>query len=86
MRRFKASRLPENITEAQLIDLFSEVGPVQHVTIIVNNAVGHSSRTAIIKMSNNVKAEVALTKLNGRVIGKSKTGRCQPFETSWSRI
>lgn len=54
-----------NATDQMLQDLFSQVGTVQSVAIIMDKYSGKSKGFAFVEMSSQTEAEEAIRKLNG---------------------
>ncbi len=57
-----------NATEQMLQDLFSQVGKVQSVNIIMDKYSGKSKGFAFVEMSSDQEAEKAIHELNGKEI------------------
>jgi RNA recognition motif-containing protein len=55
-----------NATEQMLQDLFSQVGTVQSVAIIMDKYSGKSKGFAFVEMSSEAEAEKAIHELNGK--------------------
>jgi len=56
--------LSYNTTEEQLRELFSEVGPVESVTLITDRHTGRSKGFGFIEMQSDEAAKAAIEKLN----------------------
>jgi RNA recognition motif-containing protein len=57
-----------NATEQMLQDLFSQVGTVQSVAIIMDKYSGKSKGFAFVEMSSEAEAEKAIHELNGKEV------------------
>jgi RNA recognition motif-containing protein len=63
MRLF-VGNLSYNTTEGQLVDLFSEIGPVESVTIVTDRETGRSRGFAFVEMEPDA-ANKAIERFNG---------------------
>jgi RNA recognition motif-containing protein len=57
-------------TEANLSDLFGEVGEVSSVNLITDRMTGRSRGFAFIEMAQASAAQQAINELNGRTVGE----------------
>ncbi len=64
-KRLYVGNLPFQVTEADLSDLFAQVGGVDSVKIITDRDTGRSKGFAFVEMSDDSAAEQAISKFNG---------------------
>lgn len=64
-KRLYVGNLPFQVTEADLSDLFAQVGAVDSVKIITDRDTGRSKGFAFVEMSDDSAAEQAISKFNG---------------------
>jgi RNA recognition motif-containing protein len=69
--------LSASVTEAELLELFRRIGPVETATIMTNPETGLSRGIAFVRMSNETDATTAISRLNfsqhdGQVISVSR--------------
>ena len=69
-KRIFVGNLPFSVTEAEMSDLFAEVGAVESATIITDRYSGRSRGFGFVEMSNDEETDKAIEKLNGHVIGE----------------
>jgi RNA recognition motif-containing protein len=72
--------LSASVTEAELLDLFKKIGPVETATIMTNPETGFSQGIAFVRMTNESDAVNAISRLNfsqydGQVISVSRNLR-----------
>lgn len=72
--------LSASVTEADLLDLFGKIGPVELARIITNTETGLSRGSAFVRMTNATDAATAISRLNftqydGRVMSVSEERR-----------
>ncbi|WPD20977.1 MAG: RNA-binding protein [Candidatus Electrothrix aestuarii] len=65
MKLFVGS-LPYNITETELIDLFSQYGSVVDINLIKDHFTGTPKGFAFVEMSNRSEGHKAMEDLNGK--------------------
>lgn len=70
--RVYVGNIPEDITEEEIWDLFSQVGDVQDVTIIIDRDTGEGKGFAFVEMKTNEQAENSIRKFNGYKIDNRK--------------
>jgi RNA recognition motif-containing protein len=56
--------LSASVTEAELLDLFKRIGPVETATIMTNPETGLSKGIALVQMTNETDATTAISRLN----------------------
>ncbi|MGR3810679.1 RNA recognition motif domain-containing protein [Jiulongibacter sp. NS-SX5] len=59
------SNLPFKLTEAELQEIFEEIGPVESVQIILNHKLRQSKGYGFVKMVNEQDGLTAIDELNG---------------------
>ena len=64
-----AGNLPYSTTEAELEELFSQVGQVVEVTVIFDRDTGRSKGFGFVQMADEAAARAAVEKLNGTDLG-----------------
>jgi RNA recognition motif-containing protein len=69
--------LSASVTEAELLELFRRIGPVETATIMTNSETGLSKGVAVVRMTNEMDAATAISRLNfsqydGRVMSVSR--------------
>lgn len=75
--------LSASVTEAQLLELFTGIGPVETATIMTNPETGRRRGIAFVRMTNETDAANAISRLNfsqyeGQVISVSRDLRLKP--------
>ncbi len=56
--------LSASVTEAELLELFRKIGPVETATIMTNPETGVSKGIAFVRMANETDATTAISRLN----------------------
>jgi RNA recognition motif-containing protein len=67
-KKLYVGNLSYNMTEQELHTLFSEVGEVSSVAIIVDRMSGKSKGFGFVEMSSEAEAQSAIQQLNGREV------------------
>lgn len=68
-KRLFVGNLPYDVTDAQLGELFAQVGKVDSVNIIIDRHSGRGKGFGFVEMSTEQEAQEAVTKLNGYSLG-----------------
>ncbi len=68
-KRLYVGNLPYRMTEDELADAFSQVGPVTDVTIVIDRETGRSRGFGFVEMADEGTAAAALEQLNGAEVG-----------------
>jgi cold-inducible RNA-binding protein len=69
-KRLYVGNLNYATTEDELHKLFSEVGPVTSVSLVIDRATGRSKGFAFVEMETVEAAETAVQRLNGHEVGQ----------------
>ena len=64
-KRLFIGNLPYNVTQAQLEELFSQVGKIESVNLITDKFSGQSKGFAFVEMTTEEEAKAAIEKYNG---------------------
>lgn len=56
--------LPYSVTDSKLNEIFSEIGPVDSATVIMDRMTSQSKGFGFVEMENEKDAEEAISKLN----------------------
>jgi len=56
--------LPYSVTDSKLNEIFSEIGPVDSATVIIDRMTSQSKGFGFVEMENEKDAEEAISKLN----------------------
>lgn len=64
-KRLYVGNLPYTISEQQLRDLFSEVGSVESVTVIIDRNTNKAKGFGFVEMVTDEEAQKAIEKFNG---------------------
>ena len=64
-KKLYVGNLPYNVDDAQLSEIFSEVGKVDSATVISDKFSGRSKGFGFVEFSNDDEAQAAVDKLNG---------------------
>jgi RNA recognition motif-containing protein len=67
-KKLYVGNLSYNMTEDELHSLFSEVGEVSSVAIIIDRMSGKSKGFGFVEMSSEAEAQTAIQELNGREV------------------
>ena len=67
-RKLYVGNLPYSIDDDSLMDLFSQVGPVESVKVITDRFSGRSKGFGFVEMATDEKAQEAISQLNGKSI------------------
>ena len=68
-RKLYVGNLPYETEEAQLQDLFGQVGPVESVRVMRDMATGRARGFAFVEMSTEEGAQKAISELNATQLG-----------------
>jgi RNA recognition motif-containing protein len=68
-KRLYVGNLDYSTTEAELAEVFGEIGEVVSVSLITDQATGRSRGFAFVEMASDAAAEEAIEDLNGKVLG-----------------
>lgn len=68
-KRLFVGSLPYTVTNDQLQELFSQVGPVESVNVITDRYTGQGKGFAFVEMGSEADAKTAIEKLNGYNMG-----------------
>ena len=68
-RKLYVGNLPYETEEAQLQDLFGQVGPVESVRVMRDMATGRARGFAFVEMSTEEGAQKAISELNSTQLG-----------------
>jgi RNA recognition motif-containing protein len=68
-KRLYVGNLDYSTTEAELAQVFGEIGEVVSVNLITDQATGRSRGFAFVEMASDSAAEEAIEDLNGKVLG-----------------
>lgn len=63
--------IPRNLSEAELLALFSEHGPVQSCSLVMDEQSGESKGFGFVDLPKAAHAMAAMKTLNGMTIGNS---------------
>jgi len=64
--------LPRELTEAELLALFSDYGAVQYCTLVMDRETGKSKGFGFVEMPRAGEARAAIKGLNARELGGSR--------------
>ena len=64
--------LPRELTEAELLALFSDFGAVQYCTLVMDPETGRSKGFGFVEMPRAGEAKAAIKGLNARELGGSR--------------
>ncbi|MCD6520955.1 MAG: RNA-binding protein [Anaerolineae bacterium] len=86
-KRLYVGNLPYRLSEAELEDVFAQVGTVVDVTIVVDRETGRSRGFGFVEMADEATAATALEQLNGTEVGGRtiKVAMANPRRTSRSQ-
>jgi RNA recognition motif-containing protein len=76
--------LPYNVTEQDLVDLFSAYGNVTKATIVMDRETRRSKGFGFVTMENDAEANAAINALNGKDI-KGRVARINPAQDKPAR-
>jgi cold-inducible RNA-binding protein len=65
VKKLYVGNLPYSITEAQLRELFSQVGEIADATVIMDRETGRSKGFGFVEMSTEEEAQEAIRRFNG---------------------
>ncbi len=65
-KRLYVGNLPYNLTEAELRDVFSEIGEVADVKLVLDRDTGRPRGFGFVEMASEAEAQQAIQNLNGR--------------------
>jgi cold-inducible RNA-binding protein len=65
-KKIYVGNLSFQTTEAELTDMFSELGPVESVQIITDRDTGRSKGFGFVQMSDDAAADKAIERFNGK--------------------
>ena len=68
-KKIYVGNLSFQTTEADLSDMFGQVGQVESVQIITDRDTGRSKGFAFVQMADDAAAEKAIAQLNGKEVG-----------------
>lgn len=68
-KKIYVGNLPFQITEADLSNMFAEIGPVESVQIITDRDTGRSKGFGFVQMADDAAAEKAIAQFNGHEVG-----------------
>ena len=68
-RKLYVGNLPYAVGETELQDLFTQVGPVETVSIVRDQATGRTRGFGFVEMSTEDDAQKAITTLNATDVG-----------------
>ena len=68
-KRLYVGNLPYGITDEELANAFTKVGPVTDVTIVIDRETGRSRGFGFVEMATDAGAADALAQMNGAEVG-----------------
>lgn len=71
-KKLYVGNLPYETTDAELKELFSQVGTVSSALVIIHKATGRSKGFGFVEMSTEDEAKKAIDTLNGSDVGGRK--------------
>lgn len=72
MKKLYVGNLPYTVTDAELRDMFSQIGEVGKADIILDKSMGPTPRSkgfGFVEMTNDSEADAAIEKFNGMDMG-----------------
>lgn len=67
-KKLYVGNLSYNVTDTQLRELFTQVGEVTEVTVIMDQATGRSKGFAFVEMADEKAAQDAIKRFNGQTL------------------
>lgn len=68
-KRLYVGNLPYSVTDQELRDMFTQVGPVDSATVIIDKNYNRSKGFGFVEMTNDEDAAKAIEMYNGKEIG-----------------
>jgi RNA recognition motif-containing protein len=69
-KRLYVGNLDYSTTEANLSELFGEVGEIVSVNLVTDRVTGRSKGFAFVEMAQSSDAKTAIEQLNGKILGE----------------